>query len=95
MPFAFPFTSGRVSPRPDKAERQEIERAGFLQDRKVCSFVMTGAPTVAERFMREPATMVLSRRDAKRVLDAIMNSLPVNNSLGKALDEHGRRSVCR
>ncbi len=87
--------SERVNIRLDAAAKRRLERAASFEGKTVSGFILSSAMERAEETIEKYEIMVLSRRDAKTFLDAILNPPKQNAKLRKAIDEHRRRVISR
>ena len=95
MPQAASNKSDRVNLRLNSAAKRRLEQAASLEGKSVSGFILSSALEHAEETIQKHETMVLSRRDAKTFLDAILDPPKPNAKLRKAVDEHGRRVESR
>ena len=71
-------------------------RNRWYRGRKTASsFVVSSALSRADETIRQQETMVLSRRDAEALFDALVNPPDLSAKLAAALKEHERRVVSR
>ncbi|MDF1585609.1 type II toxin-antitoxin system TacA family antitoxin [Marinimicrococcus flavescens] len=85
----------RVNLRLSAVAKRRIERAAALEGRPLSSFIVASVLEQAERTIAAHDAMELSRRDAERFLDAVLDPPRANRRLRAALDEHGQRVLSR
>lgn len=81
---------GRVTARIPKHVQQRLEEAADLTGATVNQFMVQAAVEKAEAVLERERVIVLSKRDAKRLLELIENPPPPNARLKRALENHRR-----
>ena len=81
----------RFNIRLTSAAKERIEQAASLEGKTASSFILSSALAQAELTIRDHETMVLSRRDAEVLVDALMRPPRMSAKLAAALQEHERR----
>jgi uncharacterized protein (DUF1778 family) len=82
-------------PRPERIEarlsseaKAVIQRAADISGRSVSDFVVTSALEAAKETIRDHAVMVLSARDSKNFVEALLNPTGPNEALLAAAHRH-------
>jgi uncharacterized protein (DUF1778 family) len=83
----------RLGFRLDEQTKDLIERAAYLECRKVTEFCVAVLADAARRTIAEHETLMLSERDRKVFFDTLMSPPQANERLIRALAEHKRRIV--
>ena len=87
--------SERVNLRLNETAKRRIEQAASFEGKTVSGFIVSSALRDAEKIIQKHETMALTRRDAERFFDFIVNPPAPNDKLHTAMDEHGKRVVSR
>jgi uncharacterized protein (DUF1778 family) len=83
---------GRLGFRVDEQTKQLIERAAYLEGRKLTDYCLTALAGAARRTIAEHETLTLSERDRKAFFDALIAPPEPNARLKRAFAEHKRRT---
>ena len=83
----------RLGFRLDEQTKDLIERAAYLECRKVTDFCVAVLADAARRTIAEHETLMLSERDREVFFDTLMSPPQANERLIHALAEHKRRIV--
>jgi uncharacterized protein (DUF1778 family) len=83
----------RLGFRLDEQTKDLIERAAYLECRKVTDFCVAVLADAARRTIAEHETLMLSERDREVFFDTLMSPPQSNERLIRALAEHKRRIV--
>ena len=83
----------RLGFRLDEQTKDLIERAAYLECRKVTEFCVAVLADAARRTIAEHETLMLSERDRKVFFDTLMSPPQADERLIRALAEHKRRIV--
>jgi uncharacterized protein (DUF1778 family) len=83
----------RLGFRLDEQTKDLIERAAYLECRKVTEFCVAVLADAARRTIAEHETLMLSERDREVFFDTLMSPPQANERLIRALAEHKRRIV--
>jgi uncharacterized protein (DUF1778 family) len=83
----------RLGFRVDEPTKALIERAAYLERRKLTDFCMTALAEAARRTIAKHETLVLSERDRAVFFETLVNPPAPNERLRRALAEHKRRVV--
>jgi len=83
----------RLGFRLDEQTKDLIERAAYLECRKVTDFCVAVLADAARRTIAEHETLMLSERDREVFFDTLMSPPQANERLFRALAEHKRRIV--
>jgi uncharacterized protein (DUF1778 family) len=82
-------------PRPERIEarlsseaKAVIQRAADISGRSVSDFVVTSALEAAKETIREHEVIVLSVRDSKTFVEALLNPKGPNEALRRAFRQH-------
>jgi uncharacterized protein (DUF1778 family) len=81
----------RLGFRLDEQTKDLIERAAYLQRRKVTEFCVTALTEAARRTITEHETLALSEHDRQAFFDALINPPRPSPRLIRALAGHKRR----
>ena len=88
-----PVHKERLGFRLDEQTKDLIERAAYLECRKVTDFCVAVLVDAARRTIAEHETLMLSERDREVFFDTLMSPPQANERLIRALAEHKRRIV--
>jgi uncharacterized protein (DUF1778 family) len=88
-----PVRVERLGFRLDEQTKDLIERAAYLECRKVTEFCVAVLADAARRTIAEHETLMLSERDREVFFDTLMNPPKASERLVRALAEHKRRIV--
>ena len=83
----------RLGFRLDEQTKDLIERAAYLECRKVTDFCVAVLADAARRTIAEHETLMLSERDREVFFDTLMSPPQANERLIRALAEHKRRII--
>jgi len=83
----------RLGFRLDEQTKDLIERAAYLECRKVTDFCVAVLADAARRTIAEHETLMLSERDREVFFDTLMSPPQANERLIRAMAEHKRRIV--
>ena len=83
----------RLGFRLDEQTKDLIERAAYLECRKVTDFCVAVLADAARRTIAEHETLMLSERDRVVFFDTLISPPQANERLIRALAEHKRRIV--
>jgi uncharacterized protein (DUF1778 family) len=86
-----PLRGERLGFRLDEETKDLVERAAYLEHRKLTDFCVTALADAARRTIAEHETLVLSDRDRHAFFDALMNPPKPSERLVRALAEHKQR----
>lgn len=86
-----PVRAGQLGFRVDKRTKELIERAAYLEQRKLTDFCVTALADATRRTIAEHETLSLSERDRQAFFDALINPPKPNARLVRALAMHQRR----
>ena len=81
----------RLGFRMSEETKRLIERAAYLEHRKVTDFCLVALTDAAQRSIAEHETLSLSERDRAAFFDALENPPAPHQRLVKAMAEHKRR----
>ena len=81
----------RLGFRLDEQTKQLIERAAYLEHRKLTDFCLTALTDAAQRTIAEHETLTLSERDRAAFFEALLNPSEPHERMARALAEHQRR----
>jgi uncharacterized protein (DUF1778 family) len=83
----------RLGFRLDEQTKHLIERAAYLECRKVTDFCVAVLADAARRTIAEHETLMLSERDREVFFDTLISPPQANERLIRALAEHKRRII--
>ena len=83
----------RLGFRLDEQTKDLIERAAYLECRKVTEFCVAVLADAARRTIAEHETLILSDLDRKVFFDTLMSPPKASERLVRALAEHKRRII--
>ena len=83
----------RLGFRLDEQTKDLIERAAYLECRKVTDFCVAVLADAARRTIAEHETLILSDLDRKVFFDTLMSPPQASERLVRALAEHKRRII--
>ena len=83
----------RLGFRLDEQTKDLIERAAYLECRKVTEFCVAVLADAARRTIAEHETLMLSERDREVFFDTLMSPPQASERLVRALAEHKRRII--
>ena len=86
-----PLRGERLGFRLDEETKELIERAAFLERRKLTDFCVTALADAARRAIAEHETLTLTERDRQAFFDALVRPPKPSARLARALAEHKRR----
>ncbi len=81
----------RLGFRVDEQTKELIERAAYLEHRKLTDYCVAALAEAARRTIAEHETLTLSEEDRKAFFDALVNPPEPNERLKRAAAEHRRR----
>jgi len=81
----------RLGFRVDERTKELIERAAYLERRKLTDYCVAALSDAARRTIAEHETLILSENDRKAFFDALVNPPEPNDRLKRAAAEHQRR----
>jgi uncharacterized protein (DUF1778 family) len=81
----------RLGFRVDEHTKGLIERAAYLERRKLTDYCVSALADAARRTIAEHETLILSENDRKAFFDALVNPPEPNERLKRAAAEHQRR----
>jgi uncharacterized protein (DUF1778 family) len=90
-PVPAPMRGERLGFRLDRETKELIERAAYLERRKLTDFCVTALTGAARRTIAESESLTLSERDRQAFFTALINPPKPNERLVRALREHKRR----
>ncbi len=81
----------RLGFRVDEYTKDLIERAAYLERRKLTDYCVAALADAARRTIAEHETLILSENDRKAFFDALIDPPEPNERLKRAAAEHKRR----
>ena len=88
-----PARTERLGFRVDDETRDLIERAAYLERRKLTDFCVSALADAARQTIAEHEMLTLSERDRQAFFEALINPPEPSERLARALSEHRRRVV--
>ncbi len=81
----------RLGFRLDEETKQLIERAAYLERRKLTDFCLAALADAARRTIAEHETLSFSERDRQAFFEALVNPPEPSDRLRRAVAQHKRR----
>ncbi|MBZ0256511.1 DUF1778 domain-containing protein [bacterium] len=83
-----PTKEQRLEARITDAQKELFQRAAAIQGLSLTDFMITSLTERASQLVKDHDVMVLSQKDQKTFVDALLNPPPPNQKLRKAAQEH-------